>query len=81
MGTLPRYARSMGLSSNNAGQVVGRAYNSSSSSHAFVYDNGQLRDLGSLGGNESSAYRINDAGQITGHSSRAIRAEKMFRRT
>jgi probable HAF family extracellular repeat protein len=48
---------------NNAGQVTGM-----SGSHAFLYNNGQITDLGTLGGNSSTGNGINNAGQVTGSS-------------
>jgi len=35
-------------------------------SHAFLYSNGQMTDLGTLGGAFSFGLAINDAGQVTG---------------
>ncbi len=37
--------------------------------HAFLYDNGALRDLGTLGGNNSVARGINDRGDVVGVAS------------
>jgi probable HAF family extracellular repeat protein len=49
---------------NNAGQVTGV-----SDGHAFLHSNGQMQDLGTLGGGDySKGGSINDAGQITGFS-------------
>jgi probable HAF family extracellular repeat protein len=53
----------VGYGMNNAGQVTG-----ASNGHAFLYRDGQMRDLGALLGSGSSASAINDAGQITGSS-------------
>ncbi|HUT28342.1 MAG TPA: right-handed parallel beta-helix repeat-containing protein [Sedimentisphaerales bacterium] len=55
---------------NNLGKVVGHSsYSSSNVEHparAFLWENGQMRDIGTLGGN-SYATAINNQGQIVGH--------------
>jgi probable HAF family extracellular repeat protein len=52
---------------NTAGQIVGGgAINGQF--HAFLYENGQVQDLGTLG-QESYAIGINDGGQVVGYSS------------
>jgi probable HAF family extracellular repeat protein len=54
---------------NNSGQVVGEAYTSSGERHAFLYEDGQMKDLGTLGGTTMSiANAINDSGQVVGTS-------------
>jgi probable HAF family extracellular repeat protein len=50
---------------NNAGQIVGFA-DTGSGIHAVLYAGGILTDLGNLGGKDSYANAINDAGAITG---------------
>ena len=54
---------------NDNGQVVGVSVNSSSSGcNAFLYNNGTMTELGTLGGSASYARAINDNGQIVGYS-------------
>jgi len=53
---------------NDSGQVVGSATTTNdAATHAFLYTDGlPLHDLGTLGGNFSSAEAINNCGQIVG---------------
>ncbi|MBW8041844.1 MAG: hypothetical protein FVQ85_17850 [Planctomycetes bacterium] len=64
LGTLPGYANSRAWSINNTGQVVGE-----SNVTAFLWEDGDMIDLGTLGGSTSYAKAINNVGQVVGSSS------------
>jgi len=54
---------------NNSGQVVGTSNLAGNQTHhAFLWNEGSLTDLGTLGGDNSEAYWINDLGEIVGRA-------------
>ena len=71
LGTLGSGLYSEARAINNHDQVVGSSEitdDGSYISHAFLYDQGQMHDLGTLGGTDGIAYDVNDQGQIVGSS-------------
>jgi probable HAF family extracellular repeat protein len=78
LGTLPGGYESVANAVNNWGQVVGFANDAipdgnslegmGSQTRAAAWWNGEIRDLGTLGGTDAVALYINDLGQIVGES-------------
>jgi len=56
---------------NEMGTIVGNSITASSQSHAFIYKNGSMSDLLTLGGNTSIAVTVNASDFVVGSSSRA----------
>jgi probable HAF family extracellular repeat protein len=61
---------SYGYGINASGQVTGYSDTTgNAATHAFLYSNGTMHDLGTLGGTTGSyGYGINESGQVTGYS-------------
>jgi len=70
------YSSAVGINNNH--QIVGSSDNASGYSHAVIWSNGQVTDLGTLGGTQSAAYAINNNGQVTGWAHTASEATHVF---
>jgi probable HAF family extracellular repeat protein len=79
--TLAGGTDSVALLVNEHGQVVGQSYTADSNSptpfcnqairnlRGFIWENGTIRDIGTLGGSCAFTYALNNRGQIVGQSS------------
>ena len=64
LGTLRNIQSAHAYDINEAGQITGYA-----ASHAYLWDDGVMTDIGTLGGNGSVGLAINENSQIVGYSS------------
>jgi probable HAF family extracellular repeat protein len=69
LGTLPGGTRSRGTAINDAGLIAGTSNGTGfeDSPHAFLYENGMMRDISTLEG-EATIGGINNLGQVVGRS-------------
>jgi probable HAF family extracellular repeat protein len=68
LGVTPGFIGSSASALNQTGDVAGYEGTSDGTFHAFLWHNGVMTDLDTLGGNNSYAYGINDLGQVVGQS-------------
>ena len=68
LGTLPGGTFSQGLGINEAGHVVGISGITGGFSRAFLHNGTTMVDLGTLGGNNSLAFYVNDADMVVGRA-------------
>lgn len=75
--------RSYATGINDAGQITGWSQTASGPwnapySHAFIYSNGSMTDIGTLGGNYAGANEINALGHVVGWSKDAYGGDRAF---
>jgi len=68
VGTLPGYTLSEGFGINAAGQIVGTSGDGEAQSRPFLWDDGVMTNLGTLGGSRGTAHGISDTGLVVGES-------------
>jgi len=77
LGAFPGTDRSTAKAINNRGQVTGSSGvgpaqgPNGNQTHAFLWEHGVMRDIGTLGGLNSMGEDINELGEVTGSSTRA----------
>ncbi len=79
LGTLPGGGYSVARSVNATGEVTGAAGKSNSNlSSVFLYSNGSMTNLGTLGGPSGIGNGINASGEIAGYSTNSAGTYKAF---
>lgn len=63
---------------NASGQVVGIYHLADATSRSFLYSNGVMRDIGTLGGRHTNSGRINTKGQVVGGADTATGESRAF---
>src|SRR5258708_5239624 len=78
LGTLPGGSASGAKAINVRGEITGWAYSNSTVSNVFLYSNGAMTNLGTLGGTTGVGNGINKSGQVAGYSTTASGTYRAF---
>ena len=77
LGVLPGNLASAAADINELGQIVGTS-TGLGPSRGFIYSNGTMSDIGSLGGGSTIPYAINESGHVVGRSSNGTGLSAFF---
>jgi len=78
LGYLSGDTASVATSVNDQHQAVGVSYSSNTTLHGFLWQNGAMTSLGSLGGVSTAPVFIDDQGRVVGYSDTAAGVEHAF---
>src|SRR5258706_5067537 len=78
LGTLPGGSASGAKAINVSGEITGWAFSNSTVSDAFLYSNGAMTNLGTLGGSSGIGNGINKSGQVAGYSTNGSGTYRAF---
>ncbi|PYX48812.1 MAG: hypothetical protein DMG79_10905, partial [Acidobacteria bacterium] len=79
LGTLSSNGYSVARAVNSAAEVTGAAgTNNSNVSYVFLYNNGEMTSLGTLGGESGIGNGINTSGQVAGYSQNSSSTYRAF---